>query len=125
LQVQDHRIVRRITAILMVLCYVALGSGAMERLHNAQHAAEDAKIAAAFDSGKVVPPHAGDHHPSPIHDESNCPVHAQLHLAGLAVAWVPLLICLGLFVAFLTLLPPCPPARQVVFAIACRGPPFL
>ena len=112
---------RRITAILMVLCYVALGSGAMERLHNAQHATEDAKIAAPSEAG----PHSGDHHPSPIHDESNCPVHAQLHLAGLAVAWVPFLICLGLFVAFLTLLPPRPAARQVVFAIACRGPPLL
>ena len=112
----------RIAAILMIICYAALGSGAMERWHNAQHAAEDAAIAAGRIDAAAAP-HDDDHDQSPLHDESNCPVHAQLHLAGLAVAWVPLLVCLGLFVAFLTLLAPRMVARQVVFAIPCRGPP--
>lgn len=109
---------QRVAAIVMILCYAALGSGAMEYWHNAQHAAEDAAMLATAEPGV---PHDHDH--GPIHDESNCPVHAQLHLAGLAVAWVPLLVFLGLFVAFVTLLAPPPVARQVVFALPCRGPP--
>ena len=30
------------------------------------------------------------------HDESNCEVHAQLHIPLMAAAWVPVLILLGL-----------------------------
>ena len=33
---------QRFAAIVLVLCYVALGSGVAERWHNAQHEAEDA-----------------------------------------------------------------------------------
>ena len=108
---------QRVAAILMILCYAALGTGAAEYWHNAQHAAEDAALlSAASDTG----------HPTghlPIHDDSNCPIHSQLHLAGLAVAWTPLLICLGLFVAFLTQLAPRRVAQRLVFVIPCRGPP--
>lgn len=108
---------QRFAAILLLLCYAALGSGAAEYWHNAEHAAEDAAIvSAAKDSGAPV-----DH--LPIHDESNCPIHAQLHICCLAVAWTPLLICLGLFVAFLTLLTQRLPLRHAALAIACRGPP--
>lgn len=108
---------QRLAAMLMILCYAALGSGAMEYWHNLEHAAEDAiELQSAHDAGQPL-----DH--APIHDESNCPFHSQLHLAGLAVAWTPLLICLGLIVAFLTLLVPSSVGRQVVFALPCRGPP--
>jgi hypothetical protein len=109
---------QRVAAILMILCYAALGSGALEYWHNAQHAEEDAVLMqAAHDAGAPL-----DH--APIHDESNCAIHGQLHLAGLAVAWTPLLICLGLFVAFLSLLAPRLTAQGVAFAIPCRGPPI-
>src|SRR3954468_7366705 len=91
--------VPRITAAILVMAYLALGSGAVERWHNAQHAAEDARVvAAAREAGAPVPQ-------TPFHDDVNCVTHSQIHLSGLAVAWVPLLILLGLFVAFLTLLP--------------------
>jgi hypothetical protein len=109
---------QRVAAILMLLCYTALGSGLVEHWHNAEHAAEDAILMqAASEAGTPL-----DH--APIHDESNCEVHSQLHLATLAVAWVPLLICIGLFVAILTLLTPRLVAQRVVFAIPCRGPPI-
>jgi len=108
----------RLTAIVMVLCYAALGSGAAERLHNAQHAAEDAVlIASAKDAG-----HPLSH--APVHDESNCEIHCQLHIAVMAAAWVPLLICLGLFLAFLTMLPVRLPVQQRLAVIPCRGPPI-
>jgi len=109
--------VPRITAAILVLAYLALGSGAVERWHNAQHAAEDAQlIAAARESGAPVPQ-------LPFHNDVNCVTHSQIHLSGLAVAWVPLLILLGIFVAFLTQLPVQIPAIERHFALACRGPP--
>ena len=107
----------RATAIVMTLCYIALGSGAVERWHNHEHAAEDARaMQLAHDAGVPL-----DH--PPIHDESNCSLHGQIHLSGLGVAWAPLLICLGLFIAFLTLLPSRIVARPPVIACDCRGPP--
>jgi len=109
--------VQRFAAIVLVLCYAALGSGVAERWHNAQHAAEDAvALSAARDAG-----HPLSH--APIHDESNCEFHCQLHISVMAVAWVPLLICLGLFVAFLTMLPVRLPVQARRVVIPCRGPP--
>lgn len=108
---------QRVAAMLVILCYAAVGSGGMEYWHNLEHAAEDAiPLQASADAGAPL-----DH--PPIHDESNCPVHAQLHLAALAVAWAPLLICLGLFVAFLSQLAPRCAGQRILFAIPCRGPP--
>lgn len=109
--------VPRVTAAILVLAYLALGSGAVERWHNAQHAAEDARVlAAARESGAPLPQ-------TPFHNDVNCVTHAQIHLSGLAVAWVPLLILLGLFVAFLSQLPVQLPAADRLFVLACRGPP--
>lgn len=105
---------QRFAAILLLLCYVALGSGAAEYLHNAAHAAEDVA------SGII----AGPSGHLPIHDESNCPIHAQLHLCCMAVSWMPLLVFLGLFVAFLTLLAVRLPPGRVALDIPCRGPPL-
>lgn len=108
---------QRFAAILLLLCYAVLGSGAAEYWHNAAHAAEDAAlIKAAADAGKPL-----DH--VPLHDESNCPVHAQLHIYAMVVAWTPLLICLGLFVAFLTLLTSRLTVQRLALAVSCRGPP--
>ena len=109
--------VPRVTVAILVLTYLALGSGAVERWHNAQHAAQDAKVvAAARESGAPVPH-------TPFHDDVNCVTHSQIHLSGLAISWVPLLILLGVFVAFLTQLPVQVPALERCFVLACRGPP--
>jgi hypothetical protein len=109
---------QRFAAIILLLCYAALGSGAAEYWHNAEHAAEDAAlIQAAQDSGSPL-----DH--VPLHDESNCPIHAQLHICCMVVGWTPLLICLGLLVAFLTLLTSRLPIQRAALAICCRGPPI-
>src|SRR5579871_5962139 len=99
--------VHRLGAIILVACYVALGSGAVERWHNARHAAEDARMMAA------AAPHEGT--PSqnlPPHNDYNCAFHWQLHVSTQALGWVPLLILLGLFLAFLTMLPVKLPAYQ-------------
>jgi hypothetical protein len=72
---------------------------------------------AAKKQGKNVPV-------APIHDESNCFVHAQLHIARILVGWVPLLVLLGLFVAFLTLIAVPLISQRQLFRIDCRGPPI-
>ena len=108
---------RRLPATLLLICYVMLGTGALARLHDLEHQREDAaELAEAQAAGLPV-------NPAPQHDENNCPVHAQLHLPSLPVAWMPLLISLGLFVAFLTLLAPALAPQPNFARIDCRGPP--
>lgn len=108
---------RRFATILLVLTFMTLGAGVMESLHNHVHAIEDAAVdVAAHAAGLPDKQH-------PVHDESNCEFHAQLHVPLLVTAWVPLLILLGLFVAFLTLLASSPISHRFFLLIDCRGPP--
>jgi len=109
--------VQRVAAIILFLCYAALGSGAVERWHNAQHAAEDAQLLVHGHLTQTPIDRA------PIHNDSNCAFHAQLHIAGMALTWTPLLICLGVFLAFLTLLPNRLTPQRRELPIPCRGPP--
>jgi hypothetical protein len=104
--------VRRAIVIFAIAWFVALGSGAVEYAHNAQHAMEDAQ-------------RGQSDRPNPHHDDSNCPVHAQLHLPLIAAPAVVLLICAGLLVAFVTQLAPEPVCVHTLTRIDCRGPPCL
>jgi hypothetical protein len=108
---------RKVAAIVLLLCFTALGTGLVDHLHNLDHAREDARLAAAAEA-------AGLPAPKPVqHDDSNCDIHAQLHLPLLAVAWVPLLICLGLLVAFLTEIATQLVSQRLPLCLDCRGPP--
>jgi hypothetical protein len=100
--------VRRLTVGILIMLFLALGSGAMEYAHNVDHAREDAR--AHVPLGQQ-------------HDESNCVLHAQLRSPILASVAVPLLVCLGLFVAFLTLLVEQPVPHRPLTRLDCRGPP--
>jgi hypothetical protein len=93
---------------ILIALFLALGSGAMEYVHNRDHAREDARAHLPL----------GQHH-----DESNCVLHAQLRAPIVAGAWVPLLVCLGLLVAFLTLLNEQPVPHRPLTRLDCRGPP--
>jgi len=117
--VVDHIPVRRIAALLLVACYLCLGSGALEYWHNAEHAVEDARMAALASAGGAPLQHL------PLHTDFNCPEHARLHLPLISAGWVPILVFLGLFVAFLTTLRPRLIAQRVIERIDCRGPPVL
>jgi hypothetical protein len=110
---------RRLVVMLTVAWFLALGSGLVERIHNAQDAIEDARVAAEL--AKTPGPHQ---HP-PVHDDSNCAVHAQLHLPLIATPIIVLLICTGLLVAFVTQLAPVPAGTRPLCRIDCRGPPSL
>jgi hypothetical protein len=57
------------------------------------------------------------------HDESNCFTHAQLKLPMLGSGYVPVLVCIGVFVAFLTLLPTPVRSRRPILLLDSRGPP--
>jgi hypothetical protein len=108
---------RRVPAILLLLCFLGLGTGAMEYFHEQEHAREDARLdAIAKAAGVPVPAHHE-------HDDSNCPVHAQLHLPLISIGWIPILVCLGLWIGFLTLLATPLIPRPVFTCIDCRGPP--
>jgi hypothetical protein len=106
----------RWASFVLLLCFLGLGSGGLEYAHNLQHDAEDAiEDAKAKASGLPVERHH--------HDESNCHVHAQLHLGCIPVGWVPVLISLGLWVSFLTLMDRPLIPRAMPVRIDCRGPP--
>ena len=108
--------VNRVASYLLLFVFLALGTGAAEYVHNKQHAAEDAhEDAIATASGKP----AEEHH----HDESNCAVHAQLHMPYVAMRWVPIILGIGRLIAFLSLsITPLIP-RMLPVRVACRGPP--
>ena len=111
--------VGRVAALLLSLCFVGLGSGVLRFAHDAAHAHDDARVdAAARAAGLPVDP-AGRH----AHDESNCDLHALLNAPLLAAQTVPLLVQLGLFVAFLTLLSNPVTRLRLPARIDCRGPP--
>jgi hypothetical protein len=111
-------VLNRLASILLLICFAGLGSGAMKYLHDLQHDAEDA-VTDALRKAAGLPI---EHHE---HDETNCPVHAQLHMQFTATSYVAIIICLGLFVAFLTLLEKPLIPRQLPARIDCRGPPVL
>jgi hypothetical protein len=67
--------VRRLPIFVLLFTWLMLGTGTMEFLHDLQHEVEDAVA------------HASHSH----HDESNCPVHAQLHAPTIGPAVVALL----------------------------------
>src|SRR5438552_6021856 len=106
--VHSARSVRRLTGAILVVLFLALGSGVMEFAHQREHAREDARDA--------KPPHHQ-------HDESNCSVCAMVRAPIVSTGWTPLLVCLGLFVAFLTLLIEQPTLHHPLTRLDCRGPP--
>jgi hypothetical protein len=118
----------RFPAILLSVWFTLLGTGAAEFAHNLQHRHDDhlaAAAAAAEHANTAVDDHDDSDPGSPVHSDSNCPTHAQLHLPLMAGAWVPPLV---LSTASVPLVPP-PPASLVSHRsparIDCRGPPAL
>ena len=118
---------RRAWAILLLLAFGCLGSGALRYVHELAHAAEHAHDADATHADAADGP---EHHPDPDHDHAplgdpeNCFTHAQLKLPMLQDGYVPRLACLGLT----EVLPGDPPAptvrsRRPVLELNSRAPP--
>lgn len=109
----NPRIVRRFSASILILAFAALGSGVLLHMHNAAHAAEHAHVADA----------AGDAHEHAPIDARTCDLHGKLTLPMLPAGFTPVLIALGLFVAFLTQLTPAWNSAFAHVRLDCRGPP--
>jgi hypothetical protein len=107
--------VHRATTIVLLLAFMATGSGLMGELHRREHAADQSVLRSA----KAAWQAPGE----PGHDERNCAVCLTLHMPFMASGYVPLLICLGLWVEFLTSLRPRLNPQRVHRSIDCRGPP--
>ena len=104
---------QRLAAGILVLAFAALGSGLLLHVHNAAHAAEHAHHAH----------HAGEAHESTPLDTGTCDLHGKLTLPVLSAGFTPVLIALGLFVAFLTQLTPAWNSAFAHVRLDCRGPP--
>lgn len=106
---------QRITGVLLLGVFAATQSGWLNYCHLQEHAAVRAAAHTRLTvsvSGPVDP-----------HDERTCPVCMTLHMPLAPSGYVPLLICFGLLLAFLSLLTPTPAARHVFAWIESRGPP--
>ena len=113
--------VRRFAAIPLIVCFLALGTGAARYAHALEHARADALAARAHEPGA-----GGDHNHQPAaprHDETNCEFHARLSAPMITAAMVPLLVFMGVFVAFLSVLAQPLWSQQRVVPFHSRGPP--
>lgn len=106
---------RRLPAILLLIGFAALGSGLLEDLHLRAHLMERAATGHAG-SDSTAPDDAGG---------DGCELCANLHVPRISGGYVPVLVCLGVLVAFLTLLSPQFAPQFVAGRIDCRGPPVL
>jgi hypothetical protein len=119
----------RIAAMLLIGSFLALGGGALNFAHNLQHVHEnDAAVHSTAAHRHGGTPHetpGSDHHHHHEPSPADCFVHGLLQAPLLSVGYVPLLVCLGLFVAFLTLLAQRPAAVRLIDRLDCRGPPAI
>lgn len=111
---EHSRIVQRAVAIVLLAVFTATGSGLLKYLHLQEHIAAQARVSPASSLSL----------PQEDHDENNCPICMTLHMPMQATGYVPLLICLGLLLAFLSVLSPLPPTRPIPVWIESRGPPL-
>jgi hypothetical protein len=104
-----------LSSLILVVAFCALATGLPQYLHLREHAIEHERAAAA----------PGSHHDDHDDDGDRCELCVQLHMPAISAGWVPVLICTGLFVAFLTLLATRLAPQRVIVRLACRGPPVL
>jgi hypothetical protein len=109
-------LLNRLASYFLLFVFFSLGTGLAGYVHELQHDAEDAREdAAAAAARKPVVPHH--------HDETNCAVHAQLHMPMVAVGWVPVVVGVLLPVAFVTLVAESVSSARALIRTDCRGPP--
>ncbi len=115
---------RRVAPILLLVAFTLLGTGTLGYVHDLAHAIEDRAAAHSHHPGHGH--HHGDgedHDHPPVHNELTCALHAMLRGPLVASTAVPVLILLGLFVAFLTQLTPVVVSVRPACRLDCRGPP--
>jgi len=119
-------LVRSLATYALLGTFFLIGSGALEYVHNWAHELEDRLNDQAEAAAAPIPPanlRRLPVHREHEHDENNCEVHAQLHMAIIVYSWTSELIWLGVWIAFLTLLAVPLIPRLLPVRIDCRGPP--
>jgi hypothetical protein len=106
--------VRRFTAILLLIAFAGLGSGALRYLHERAHADDD-----------VCTARSGEPKPAIPHDENNCVTCFQLNLPMLQTGYVVVLACLGIFGILVIPAPPTVHSSRRLIRLDSRGPPPL
>lgn len=105
--------VQRAVGLILLAVFAATGSGLLKYLHLREDAAACIQPLAR---SSISLPHQD-------HDENNCPICMTLLLQITVTGYVPLLIFLGLLLAFLSLVTPPPFTRPLPVWIESRGPP--
>jgi hypothetical protein len=99
--------------IVLAALFAVMSTGGLSFLHEREHHhARPASWAPAVQE-------------SDDHDEATCPICTTLHMPLLPAGYVPLLICLGLLAAFLSVIGPSLSSQRVPLVLVCRGPPAL
>jgi hypothetical protein len=108
-------VLHRRLASLLLAWFLFIGTGAAAFVHNLEHDHQDAAAAQSDDRDAPA---------TPIHDDNNCPIHAQLHLPMLAASAAPILVLIGLFVSLAIPFSHSLVSQRTPLRIACRGPPI-
>ena len=106
----------RLSSVLLLVTFLGLGTGGLSYLHDRQHEAEDARAAADRRAAGLP---VEQHH----HGETNCRVHAQLHLPMVAGGWGPPVVPAGDLVAVVATLRESHVRRRPPARADCRDPP--
>lgn len=107
---------QRIIGALLLAIFAATQSGGLNYLHLQEHLA--ARQSTSLRITLTIP------WPVDRHDERTCAVCMTLHMPLAAAGYVPLLICFGLLLAFLSLFNPRPVTPPAFEWIESRGPPI-
>lgn len=94
-----------------------MSSGLMKYVHELEHLGAPGVQAAGMQLAQTPD--------KPGHDENDCAVCVTLHAPLSFTGYTPVLVFLGLFVAFLTLLPRPFTSVRVPLVLESRGPPSL
>jgi hypothetical protein len=111
------KLIRVTSALIAVVCVAALGSGALQYLHELDHAKADARQDAMVRAAGLP---VGPHH----HDEANCRICVQLHMAYCEVGWKIWLSLVGALIACAGVVDIERRGRAAPGRIGCRGPPM-
>lgn len=106
---------RRATGILLLISLFGATSGLLRYIHLQEHV-HGAVVSADNRVSLRTPGEAG-------HDEESCLICVTLHMPMAGSGYTPLLVFLGLFIAFLTLLTHTLAPQRVCRATYSRGPP--
>jgi ABC-type nickel/cobalt efflux system permease component RcnA len=108
---------KKLASIVLLLVFASIGSGALQYAHLLDHLHHD------HEADQTTSNQPAHHHED--HDESHCAICGVLHMPTVSAGYVPILISLGILVAFLTEIAAVSSGYRLLAWIDCRGPPCI